>query len=81
MPANCRSCFAPIVWVELPSGKRLPLDPSAAPGRGNVRVGDNRKAAVLSGPSLAIARERNEPLFISHFATCSHAAQHRSPRT
>ena len=63
-PATCSSCDAPIYWVTLESGKRMPLD------RGRqVRVG------FVSGRGFVAMGS-----YTSHFATCPNAARHRNPR-
>lgn len=75
-PSNCRSCGAAIIWATMPSGKKNPLD--AEPSLiGNVRLGDGGTAAPLRDAEILKAREDGEALYISHFATCQNAAQHR----
>jgi hypothetical protein len=70
-----------VVFVK--SGKSAPLNPDPAPN-GNVRVTwPNPKVAearVLTKLELEQARAAEEPLWLSHFATCVHAAQHRRAR-
>lgn len=59
--------------------RRMPLDPEPAEN-GNVliaEVGGEDVATVLSGHELAMARAERKPLFLSHFATCPNARQHR----
>jgi hypothetical protein len=82
--AECKSCRANVRWVTLqPSGKRNPIDPSPAP-TGNIKlVGVNdwtQEAVVLSGLTLDQARANGTPLYLSHFATCPNAKQHRAKR-
>lgn len=79
MSSKCRSCHADIVWVEMPSGKKNPLDAQPSP-IGNVRLGDGDKAAPLKEAEVLKAREDGEALYISHFATCKNSASHRKPR-
>lgn len=66
---RCRSCGAPIVWAVTAAGKRMPLDaePVYAIGSGVVS---------LNGDEVAVV-ERPRPLYVSHFATCPNADQHR----
>lgn len=55
----------------------MPLDaePSAD---GNVQlVGPHEAAVVLAGLDLYAAQQAGEVLYVSHFATCPHAANHR----
>jgi hypothetical protein len=68
--ASCRSCGAPIVWAVTSSGKRMPLDARAAVVFG---------LDTTSDPPLA-TRGQGDPLYVSHFATCPNAAQHRKSR-
>src|SRR5947209_3895048 len=42
----CSSCKAPVLWVRLPSGKRLPLDPEPR-ADGNVWLGDDGTTATV----------------------------------
>jgi hypothetical protein len=74
----CRSCHEPVWWIVTEGGKRMPLDMLPSP-RGNVRVipGDPAVAQVLGGTALAEARSQGGELYVSHFATCENAAQHR----
>lgn len=70
--ALCRSCQAYIIWaVSVTSGKRMPLDAEPSP-RGNVEIvgGDEKTPTVRIVPARA-------GLYVSHFATCPAAAQHR----
>lgn len=60
----CRSCGAPIVWVVTESGKRMPLD--AKP----------EKRFVVDVDGKAYVRDT----YVSHFAHCPNAAQHRRPK-
>lgn len=75
---SCRSCGAPIRWARtVGAGKSMPLDaePSAD---GNVQlVGPHEAAVVLAGLDLYAAQQAGVPLYVSHFATCPHAANHR----
>lgn len=64
--SSCSSCGAAIVWVETSSGKSMPLD--AKPERRWVRAGRTGESAHFA------------ETYVSHFATCPNAAQHRRPR-
>ena len=81
---KCRSCGKPIIWVTMvASGKKNPLDSLPTP-KGNVVLvpeGNGDTARVLNAEELkaAQAKEANY-LYLSHFATCSQAKQHRKPR-
>ncbi len=64
---KCRSCGALIVWVVTQNGKRMPVDAQPSE-KGNLRI-DNGVAYVE--PAY------EGPKYLSHFATCKQAAQHR----
>lgn len=64
---ECRSCHAPIYWVRTTSGKHMPVDCDVEGGR--------RPFVPVPGDG-----EPQAGLGVSHFATCSNAAQHRKPR-
>jgi hypothetical protein len=70
---TCSSCGAAIIWVVMyPSGARMPLD--AKPIGGLIKI-------ELGFPDTGHARGKDsEPLYLSHFATCPNAAQHRKAR-
>ena len=73
--AACRTCEAPIVWVESQStGKPMPMDLAPDPKGGFVIIGGKARKATADDDRLA--RER----FTSHFATCPDANQWRSAR-
>lgn len=79
MSSRCRSCDAEVRWVKTAAGKWMPLDvePSAD---GNVQlcmVGGEEVATVLGAGDRAAAQLEQIPLYVSHFATCPFAAQHR----
>lgn len=85
---TCRSCAAPIVWVEMvETGKRMPVDaqpvqPAAFDQMlGLVAVPDHpvEKSLVVS-QYTTIGQLRDRRLHVSHFATCPNAAIHRRQR-
>lgn len=61
--ATCREegCGAMILWVETPTGKRMPIDWRRVAG-GNVDV-DGEKATIVT-PDPTVAR------YVSHYTTC-----------
>lgn len=84
----CRSCRAPVLWVEMKSGKKNPLDPQPDIKRGNVMIVRDPldadlydckvgQAVALSDRAADVERFRGVKLYISHFATCPRAGQHR----
>lgn len=72
----CRSCGATVDWVAT-DRRKMPLDPCPDPKRGNVvrLSGDN--ALVLGHAEATERRARGDRLYLSHFATCPNADQHR----
>ena len=64
MAIECRSCRAPIRWVKTPAGKAAPLD--AQPEKRYVISGDGKQGKIVD-------------TYVSHFATCPDAKQHRLP--
>lgn len=71
--ATCRSCGAEILWAVTEKGRRIPLDAKA-------------EKRFVSAPCDANAPDadqvhvRVEDTYVSHFATCPQADQHRRPR-
>ncbi len=60
----CKSCGAPIVWGKTFAGKSVPLDP---PEKRYIKLTDG----------VAFGRLRMVETWLSHFATCPNAGQHR----
>jgi hypothetical protein len=61
----CRSCGAELLWVQLASGKRMPLD-----------VGSMEQRFIVSGATEPMSGSARRT-YLSHFATCPNAEQHR----
>ena len=77
MPA-CKSCGAGIIWAKTIKGATIPLD--AEPTKtGNIVIEDGN-ALVYNNPDAIAPRLRSEPRYVSHFATCPNADEHRKPR-
>ncbi len=74
--STCGSCGAPIRWGVTYSGKRMPIDPEPSE-LGNVRVFGDGRCAALGLTDIEAYRLAGIPLYLSHFATCPHAARHR----
>lgn len=80
----CRSCGAAILWVQMESGKRMPLDatPTEA-GTVIIRCGPElgRETGHVETKAEAEARRASpSPVaFTSHFATCPQAGKWRKP--
>lgn len=76
---QCRSCGAAIRWVRMAgSHKVMPLDAEPVE-HGNVRLDALGLAHVHGGGPLDKPPGFG-PWYVSHFATCPHAAQHRRQR-
>jgi hypothetical protein len=70
MSATCSSCGAEIVWMITTNGRPMPCDPKRL------------TVVVPTGKILATARgdapeAEVKTAFISHWASCPNAAQHR----
>lgn len=76
---RCRSCAAPIVWaITAAKGNRMPLDPEPVPD-GNVWIIEHPEHGQ---PVIGVALQRSDipadiETYVSHFVTCSAAAEHR----
>lgn len=71
----CNSCGAKIFFAKTPAGKEMPIDlePSI---EGNIDLSSGEAVVVKRSDFFPVA-----PLYISHFATCPHAGQHRRKTT
>lgn len=82
---SCKSCRAAIAFVRLPSGRRLPINPTPT-DNGNVHVTgshlDTEPAArvINSQTDSLFDNAATTPTYTSHFATCPNANQHRRSR-
>ena len=92
-PVICSSCGRPILWaIVAASGRRMPVDllPSST---GTVYLSYADESTVVgdgvrcsSGDLIARILSREDaqdptvPRYVSHFATCPNATQHRRPR-
>lgn len=80
--SNCRSCGAPIVWARSAStGSLMPINPEPC-ANGNIILTEpaDPGAPLLWTVLTAAARAQpalGEPRYMSHFATCPRAGQHR----
>lgn len=77
--SRCKSCGAEIIWIKTFSGKSMPCDPENIPfyaGEGKelfVTAG----GAVVHGTRAYAESELTHTGYISHFATCPNANEHR----
>lgn len=80
--AHCSSCGRQIRWVVVAkSGKKMPIDMQPASDGNLIALGTSDSASGLpfvmyASPSEDVLRNR----YKSHFATCPHAAAHRTAK-
>jgi len=77
--STCRSCQAPVIWAVTARGKRIPMDAGPREDGGFVLRGQR-----ADDPPLALAKGESrgrEPRYVSHFATCPQADEHRVSAT
>lgn len=60
---RCKSCNAPITWLDMLSGSRMPVD---AEGRKMVMLTEDKRGAIVT-------------VYTPHWATCPSANTHRKP--
>lgn len=76
--ARCTSCQAPIFWaVSASTGKTMPID-AAPTADGNIVIEAGRAKVLGAIERAALPPGTNR--YRSHFSTCPHAGQWRSPR-
>ena len=73
---KCKSCGAPIFWAKTIKGMPMPIDGEPSP-RGNIVISEEGVALVYRDPSAVAPRYADEPRYLSHFATCPNADDHR----
>lgn len=78
--SNCRACGVSIIFLtqipneKNPNPRSNPLN--ASPHKnGNLRWIRGEGYEVLTGDVLKAAHEKNEPLYLSHFANCPRRAE------
>lgn len=73
--SRCRSCGAPILWATTLNSRSIPLDvdPVAEIPRGAFRL-VGTQSPTAEGVDAG-------PVYVSHFATCPNADDHRKGKT
>lgn len=77
---QCRSCGKRIIFIRMKSGKNMPVDENfvnyklAAGGKERIATPAGDVVACITGVD---AREADGFGYVSHFATCPNASQHR----
>jgi hypothetical protein len=81
--STCRSCGAAIRWATTVNGKRTPVDDQPVPD-GDLVLSDPTPGAYAPNVAKYVAPDQpplfdveEPPRFVSHFATCPNADQHR----
>jgi hypothetical protein len=66
----CRSCGAPMVFVETTNGRRMPLEPEPSP-EGTVAIDEDGYAvATRRGGALPANVPAGAPRYVPHHARC-----------
>ena len=77
--SRCRSCNAEIKWIKMASGTSMPVDPylrTMIKGEGaDVIVTED--GHIIHGRFASYEEGANVSGYISHFATCPNAQEHR----
>ena len=68
--SNCNTCKAEIIWVELKSGKRHPLD-------AEIVISDGTQLLYVDNLHGFKKLPAGRKGYMSHFATCPHAKDWR----
>jgi hypothetical protein len=83
---GCKSCGAPIFDAITTNGKRMPVNTMPKPeGRFTIRrdIMGNFVAVYIDKHTLGMLEQHPDgkpDAYVSHFATCPNADQHRKPR-
>lgn len=80
MSLPCRSCGKPIRFIEMRSGKKMPVDPDLI-AYADAKDGDVLVTEQGNTYKVNLAnRLPNVKGYVSHFATCPQADDWRKPR-
>jgi hypothetical protein len=88
--SRCRSCEEPIIWTITTNGKRMPVDAEPVVAARGFRIDETLLDEAQMGfnedelrpgkdvlATFITEPQPGELLYLSHFATCPNAAQHR----
>ena len=78
--SNCNSCGAPIRWAETTNGRRMPVNAEPDPDGNVVLLYPSPGAALAMIVDPGQTTLDDAPRYLSHFATCPNADQHRKDR-
>lgn len=74
--SSCRSCGAAILWAMTDKGRRIPLEPTKTT-RGNMeQIGTQGDGTMV----VKVDPKDNQFQWLSHFADCPGADQHRTKK-
>lgn len=77
--SRCRSCRAEVVWCVTAGGKAMPVDVEPVEDGNVVLEDDGDLVATVVPPGQGLLGDER-PRYVSHFATCPNADEHRRPR-
>lgn len=77
--AQCRSCKLEIIWVRMHTGSLNPVD-SVPVENGNIVLTKSAVSGEVKGEPYDANKHVGRRRFVSHFATCKYAEQHRKPK-
>jgi len=91
--SRCRSCKEPIIWTVTSNGKRMPVDADPVKAARGFRIDEQLLDEAQMGfdedelrpgkdvvATFTATPAPGERLYISHFATCPDANEHRRER-
>lgn len=76
--ATCRTCGAPVVWTITEYGHRMPVDYVPPLLGGNIELVEQAQGDPIA--KVHGAATARPGFYVSHFATCEQAEQHRKPK-
>jgi hypothetical protein len=80
-PVSCKSCGRKIFWSTTePNGRVMPVDSEPDPNGKFILNQRGRELIAIHVSNVLPEALAGRRLWTSHFSTCPHAAQHRSPR-
>ena len=79
--ATCRSCEAPIVFVQMATGKAMPCNPGADE-HGNIACQRRGHRAYVEGHVITDARpaQPDETVLLAHWAVCEKSGHTDTPK-
>lgn len=78
-PSPCKSCGAPMLWVEWASGKRMPVAVEPVADGDIVLTFRKSEGKLLAARATELDEEHlaGRKRYVSHFASCPQAKQYR----